>query len=877
MARQQLIVDTKTPAACAGAVGTPYIVSYTPTSGGGWVKKGDNINGEARDDRSGDSVSLSSDGNVVAIGARYNDGTGFSNVGHVRVYAWNGTTWEKRGGDIDGEARGDLSGYSVSLSSDGTIVAIGAYSNNGGGLSNIGHVRVYAWNGTTWEKRGGDIDGEGSDDHSGISVSLSSDGNVVAIGARYNNGGGLSNSGHVRVYKYDEDKDAAVTDQTASDFGPIGWNRLGADIDGAATNDSSGYNVSLSSDGSIVAIGAYLNDAFAGDVGHVRVYQYDVAKTTAQLDESQAGFGPIGWNRLGADIDGESGDDRSGVSVSLSSEGTIVAIGAFFNDGSQLYSNVGHVRVYKYDSGSPAETDQSSSDFGPVGWRRLGADIEGEAASDLSGYSVSLSSDGSIVAIGAYNNDGGGGNAGHVRVYEYKTITEDEYDNGNTDDTAGVVGVPIIIDGGVSWGASTKFWVQQSDDIDGEATSDLSGYSVSLNDNGGTVAIGAPYADSNGLSNNGDVRVYRIGSSISPQVGDWAVAEHKETDTGADLSTYTYRVTHVTDADTLVLKFVSSSDFSDGAWDIIRGGYSGNSLSIVSETLSPGGLAFSSDGTKAYIIGGMTIYQYDLTTPWDISSGSYTSQKIICSNCSPTSLVFSSDGTKMFLLVRDSVNGNHDIYQYSASPSWSISNIAYTGKSLKVSPFGPFPYNYTLHPTAISISSDGTKVYVVSTEPDKIYQYTLTTPWDISSGSADNPTSLSIGTDQTSTGLAFSSDGTKVYTIGTSNRYIYQYTLSTPWDISSGSYSGGHLWVGSQDPAPRGLAFSSDGKKVYTIGFGNASLGIPPTIYQYTLFDLHPDASPCDLCDGTGPPGGCPIAPHVIKRDLGGMFMMLLD
>jgi hypothetical protein len=62
------------------------------------------------------------------------------------------------------------------------------------------------------------------------------------------------------------------------------------------------------------------------------------------------------------------------------------------------------------------------------------------------------------------------------------------------------------------------------------------------------------------LNANGNVRVYQTSSLLSPQVGDWAVAEHKETDTGADLTTYTYRVIGVTDADTLVLGFVSATD-----------------------------------------------------------------------------------------------------------------------------------------------------------------------------------------------------------------------------------------------------------------------------------------------------------------------------
>ena len=99
-----------------------------------------------------------------------NDGNG-SNSGHVRIYAWNSATsaWEQQGADIDGEAADDMSGYSVSLSSDGTTVAIGATDNDGNG-SNSGHVRIYAWNSATsaWEQQGADIDGEAAGDRAAI-------------------------------------------------------------------------------------------------------------------------------------------------------------------------------------------------------------------------------------------------------------------------------------------------------------------------------------------------------------------------------------------------------------------------------------------------------------------------------------------------------------------------------------------------------------------------------------------------------------------------------------------------------------------------------------------------------------------------------------
>ena len=73
------------------------------------------------------------------------------------------------------------------------------------------------------------------------------------------------------------------------------------------------------------------------------LYQYDENKTTAVTDQSSITFGPIGWNRLGSDIDGENAEDRSGWSISLSSDGTIVAIGAYANDGNGNLS--GHVKL----------------------------------------------------------------------------------------------------------------------------------------------------------------------------------------------------------------------------------------------------------------------------------------------------------------------------------------------------------------------------------------------------------------------------------------------------------------------------------------------------------------------------------------------------
>jgi hypothetical protein len=492
-----------------------------------WNFLGTDIDGEAANDQSGYSVSLSADGTIVAIGANYNS----TYKGHVRVYKYdpNKTTavtdqsssdfgpigWRRLGQDIDGEAAGDLSGDSVSLSADGTILAIGASENDGNG-NYSGHVRVYSYDVTKttdvtdqsspdfgpvgWRRLGQDIDSEDTNDRSGFSVSLSANGTIVAIGAWANG----SNSGHVRVYSYDVTKTTAVTDQSSPDFGPIGWRRLGQDIDGEAAGDLSGDSVSLSADGTILAIGASENDGNGNYSGHVRVYSYDVTKTTDVTDQSSPDFGPVGWRRLGQDIDSEDTNDRSGFSVSLSANGTIVAIGAWANG-----SNSGHVRVYSYDvTKTTAVTDQSSLDFGPIGWRRLGQDIDGEAANDISGDSVSLSADGTIVAIGASENSAF---TGHVRVYKYDpTKTTTVTDQSSPD--FGPIG-----------------WRRLGQDIDGEVLYDYSGVSVSLSSDGTILAIGAFRNDGNdGTSYTiGHVRVLKIDSfgnftytSDTPAVAD---------------------------------------------------------------------------------------------------------------------------------------------------------------------------------------------------------------------------------------------------------------------------------------------------------------------------------------------------------------------
>ena len=345
------------------------IVRIFENQAGFWVQIGTDINGSAALDKSGFSVSLSDDGNIVAIGAPDKTANGFES-GQVRVFENLAGIWTQIGDEIIGEAISDHSGFSVSLSGDGTTVVIGGPDNEGPSGGNFGHARVYENLAGTWEQIGDDIDGETAEDNSGFSVAISNDGSIVAIGAPFNDGT-ASDAGQVRVY---ENQSGA-------------WEQLGDDIDGEAMNDRFGTSVELSADGTIVAIGARDNNS----IGHVRVL------------ENQSG----NWVQLGDDIDGESIGDKFGDSLDISSDGTIVAIGAPFSDGAGLEQ--GRVQIYQNQSNN---------------WVQIDNNIEGEDMNDRSGVSVALSADGSIAAIGAHLNDGNGANAGHARTFTNSNILD---------------------------------------------------------------------------------------------------------------------------------------------------------------------------------------------------------------------------------------------------------------------------------------------------------------------------------------------------------------------------------------------------------------------------------------------------------------------
>lgn len=223
-----------------------------------WKRQGQIIVGDEAGDQLGTSVEISSDGKTLVVGAP-GDYNNTDRPGYVKVYdrGSSASTWNHRQ-TIYGGANGDLFGWSLAISHDGNTLAVGApghWEKN----DRPGYVKIYrrqsGSTGSSWRQAGKTIYGEANGDEAGWSVSLSENGDTVAIGA---DGNGVYSS-HVRVFSLNGSS----------------WQQVGHDIDGEAAHDNSGFSTSLSSDGKTVAIGSYESDENGDKSGSVRVFNID--------------------------------------------------------------------------------------------------------------------------------------------------------------------------------------------------------------------------------------------------------------------------------------------------------------------------------------------------------------------------------------------------------------------------------------------------------------------------------------------------------------------------------------------------------------------------------------------------------------------------
>ena len=288
-------------------------------------------------------------------------------------------------------------------------------------------------------------------------------------------------------------------------------------------------------------------------------------------------------------------------------------------------------------------------------------------------------------------------------------------------------------------------------------------------------------------------------------------------------------------------------------YDLANASYDSVSFSVAGQEATFWDIDFKPDGTKMYIVGstGDAVYQYSLSTAWDLSTASYDSVSFSVSaqDTFPLAVTFKPDGTKMYI----SGTTNDRIYQYSLSTAWDLSTASYDSVSFSVSA-------QEANPAGLTFKPDGTKMYVGGSS-SSVYQYSLSTAWDLSTASYDSVSFSVVSQDTGPRGIVFKPDGTKLYISATTSDSIYQYSLSTAWDLSTASYDSVSFSVVSQDTFPSGIVFKSDGTKMYVVG--NTS----DTIYQYSTVT----SAPATLTYPTSvdwPSGTAPDAPADGETDV---------
>ncbi len=333
-----------------------------------YSQMGTDIDGNVGDGFHGKSTAMSKDGSRVAIGAPGEN----SGKGTAKVFEWDATLeeWVQVGQNIFSTSSSKAAlGHSIDSNEDMSRIVVGApESHNDGGC-----VQVYELDSATntWQQVGPDLPVNiAADGHAGVSVTMNAVGDRVAFGSPRLD----SYAGQVAAFEYSNGA----------------WNSLGQVIDGEPsiyydTGSYTGGSIAMDASGNRMVIGGRLGSM---GVGKVSVYNYD--NVTSQWVPDQAIEGKEYYDRFGGDVD-------------ISEDGNRIIVGAFTSDAGGL-TDAGEFSVYEYNN---------------TGWTMIGQLITGSEKLDKMGHSVSISGDGTTVAISSPENDDNGNNAGKVEIFKY--------------------------------------------------------------------------------------------------------------------------------------------------------------------------------------------------------------------------------------------------------------------------------------------------------------------------------------------------------------------------------------------------------------------------------------------------------------------------
>ena len=290
-------------------------------------------------------------------------------------------------------------------------------------------------------------------------------------------------------------------------------------------------------------------------------------------------------------------------------------------------------------------------------------------------------------------------------------------------------------------------------------------------------------------------------------------------------------------------------------YDLANASYDSVSFDISSQDGQPTGVVFNSTGTKMYVAGWVnsSIFQYSLSSAFDLSTASYdnVSFSVSSQDSSPFGVSFNNDGTKMYVVGFSS----GAVFQYSLSSAFDLSTASYDNVSFSVSSQDSSPFG-------VSFNLDGSKMYVTGNASNSVFQYSLSSAFDLSTASYDSISFSVSSQDGTPSGISFNLDGSKMYICGASNDSVFQYSLSSAFDLSTASYDSLSFSVSSQDSNPYGMVFNSDGTKMYIVGFST------DVVYQYSTASSPAPATFTYPTSVKWPSGTAPDAPATGETDV---------
>jgi len=273
-----------------------------------------------------------------------------------------------------------------------------------------------------------------------------------------------------------------------------------------------------------------------------------------------------------------------------------------------------------------------------------------------------------------------------------------------------------------------------------------------------------------------------------------------------DIPSRTVLFSNITEGSSVWRLHVSAEE---GGWSFKNASYDNVTEAVGSGTES---VFFKPDGTKVSSISASTLYNTSLSNNWDIGSVSSTNTRIDPSQGDPyKSMFIKPDGSILYLLS----SNTRKIHAFILSTPWDITT------------YGSLIYNIdddvinNSDMDGLYISPDGTKMYIAGIDNDTIYQYNLTTPWDIESVSS---LISSVTVSANPVGLRFKPDGTKMFYVSDNLLHRgYEYNLTTPWDLSTASWSNNLFIINSEETNPKDIDIKPDGTKLYIIGDSGVS------------------------------------------------------